>query len=70
MLGKTAIADFGKAPQTLDDAERVFDLGTHAGLGAIDGLPRFGEWVISASLFVDKILGTRSALAKGLLLAR
>ena len=47
ILRQSAIADLGKAPQTLEGQERKLDLGTGAGLPPVRFLVGVGQWSIS-----------------------
>src|SRR5664280_3181109 len=64
ILGQAAIAHLGKAPETLEDQEGVFNLSTHTGLAPICGLIGIAQRTIPVSAPVGKVLGLRRQFLK------
>ncbi|RFC37756.1 MAG: hypothetical protein DID92_2727743055 [Candidatus Nitrotoga sp. SPKER] len=59
VLGQTAIASLGEAPQALQSEERVFDLGAHRRLASIRCLVRLGQRTVRVVAYAGEIFRLR-----------
>ena len=63
VLVEPALAHLGEAEEPLDDADRMFDLGPHFGLGAVFRPLDFVDDTAVAVAAIDEILGLWCALS-------
>ena len=57
ILGEAAIAHLGKAPETLEHEERMFDLGAHTGLAPVRRFVGLGQRPVFVGSLVGKVFG-------------
>ena len=59
VLGEAAITHLGKAPETLARQERMFDLGTDAGLAPVRGFIGLGQRTVLVGPLIGEVFGLR-----------
>jgi hypothetical protein len=59
VLRQAAIANLGKAPETLEGEKGMLDLGTYAGFSPVGGFIGLRQRTVSVSAFVGEVFGLR-----------